>query len=358
MKICFLAPANNYHTQKWCKWFFDHGYEVHVISLAQGTIDNATVYHLDSSVTTNASDFKKLLYMFVVKRIRNLVQDINPDIISVHYASSYGFLAAIAGIKNYYLSLWGSDIYVFPRKSFLHKLLIRFSLFRAPYILSTSKCMALEALKYTNKTIAVTPFGVDMSLFNPNKRNKEKSPFIVGTVKTLDSNYRIDTILRAAAICIKRYGLPLRLMIGGDGPQNEELHTLSELLGISNCVEWLGYISQEIAAEVWANMDIAIIPSIVESFGVSAIEAQASGLPVIVSNASGLLETTIPGKTSILINNLNAENLAREIKFLFDNPAIRKQMGVDARAFVEEKFEYDSCFNSINDYFISNLKGS
>ena len=48
MKICFLAPANNYHTKKWCNWFASQGHEVHVVSFIKDSIDNVTVHYIDT----------------------------------------------------------------------------------------------------------------------------------------------------------------------------------------------------------------------------------------------------------------------------------------------------------------------
>ena len=61
MKICFLAPANNYHTEKWCKWFVGHGHEVEVVSFINGWIDNVKVHYIDAGVSSNSGDLKKLM---------------------------------------------------------------------------------------------------------------------------------------------------------------------------------------------------------------------------------------------------------------------------------------------------------
>ena len=128
MKILFLAPANNYHTQKWCGYFVSRGYDVHVISFFPGTIDGVTVHFLDCGVDWQQSDSKKLKYLLKTPKIRRIVSEISPDIISVHYATSYGTAAGIAGLQNYALSVWGGDVYTFPHKSPMHRALLQYSL--------------------------------------------------------------------------------------------------------------------------------------------------------------------------------------------------------------------------------------
>ena len=52
MKICFIAPANNYHTIKWCNWFSERGHIIHVVSFVPGEIENANVHYIDPGVGT------------------------------------------------------------------------------------------------------------------------------------------------------------------------------------------------------------------------------------------------------------------------------------------------------------------
>ena len=64
MKICFLAPANNYHTKKWCKWFSEHDHEVHVVSFIDAEIKNATVHYVNTGATAESGDSQKIKYLF------------------------------------------------------------------------------------------------------------------------------------------------------------------------------------------------------------------------------------------------------------------------------------------------------
>ena len=82
MRICFLAPAHSYHTQKWCKWFSEHGHEVHVISFSQADIANVTVHFINSNINEASSDRGKLEYLRYTKEIRRL--RILIRILSVH----------------------------------------------------------------------------------------------------------------------------------------------------------------------------------------------------------------------------------------------------------------------------------
>ena len=363
MKILFLAPADNYHTRKWCEYFISRGYEVEVISFFPGTIDGATVHFLDCGVDWQQSDGKKIKYLLRAPDVRRLVSKIAPDMISVHYATSYGAVAGVAGLKNYALSVWGGDIYTFPRKSALHRALLQFSLRRAHCVLSTSAAMADEAGKYTKKKIYITPFGVKTDLFTPEKRNRGENDrqFVVGTVKGLKPKYGIDVLLRAVQLVRTQHPeIPIRLRIAGDGPGGQEYRKLASNLGISDITSWLGFISQEEAAEEWANMDVAVVPSISdsESFGVSAVEAEACGVPVIISDVPGLMEATQPGLTSVVVPRNSAQALADEITTLYRDHELCKSMGKAGRRFVIERFGYTMCFENIEMILLSMRKAS
>lgn len=358
MKICFVSDAGSSHTKKWCNWFMSRGHEVSVISFTSGNIDNVNVYCLDTNVDVEGSDFKKIGYLLYARKIKRILGDIQPDIVNVHYATSYGATMALSGYKNYILSVWGADVYDFPKKSVLHKWMLKFSLSRAKYIFSTSHAMALETQKYTDKKIEVTPFGVDTQLFNPDKRayNREEQDkkFVVGTVKTLIPKYGIDYLIQALAIIKERKPeIPILLRIAGKGSYEREYKELANTLGVNEYISWLGFISQEEAAKEWASMDLGIVYSTLdsESFGVSAVECQACETPIIISDLPGLMEATIPEKTSIVIERKNAKKLADMICELYYDVDRRTELGRLGRDYVERKYGLNQCFLDIEKIF-------
>lgn len=357
MKICFLALAGNYHTIKWCKFFKDRGWEVHVISFVDKKMDGVALHYIDSGTSTNKSDASKLRYLLSFMKIKQEVEKIQPDIISVHYASSYGTVAALAGLDNYFLSVWGSDIYEFPQKSFFHKCMLKYSLKKAPHLLSTSNAMAVEAAKYTKKKFLITPFGVDMNLFSRKKRLRNDNLFIVGTIKALTPRYGIEYLIKAAALIMnERPEIPLVIKIGGKGPNEVEYKKLAEDLGVKEMITWLGFIPQEQVAVEWANMDVAVVySSAPESFGVSAIEAEACGCPLIISDVAGLMEATYPGKSSVVVRKKDEHALAKAIIDMYENKKLRESMGVAGREYVESKYELYQCFSNIEIIFVNEI---
>lgn len=343
MKICFVGPANSSHIIKWCNWFSSHGHDVHVISFTPGVIEGIKIHLIDIGVDTNGSDIGKLKYLTTGKQIKKIIGVIKPDIVNAHYATSYGIAMALSGVKSYVLSVWGADIYDFPKKSPLHKALLKYCLWKAPHLFSTSKAMAKEAAKYTNKEFEITPFGVDMKLFNPDKRTRKKSspPLTIGLVKEVADLYGIDYILRAVAIIKDKYeDLDIRIRLFDEGSDVKTYGKLAEELGISDITSCLERIPKEQAGAERTNIDVAVLPSALYDLS-GVVEAQASGTPVTTSSLEGFKKTALSTETSVVVEN-NERDIADAIIKLFQDMALRRKTGNTGRVYATENFELKS----------------
>ncbi len=347
MKICYLADINSAHTHKWLNYFKNKGYDIHVISLGNGEYEGVNVHCLDvtDNVMKKASDKNKLQYIKKIKRVKELVNEIKPDILHAHYATSYGLLGALANYHPYIISAWGSDVYDFPIKSPVHKMMLKYNLKKADYIFSTSNVMKEETQKYTNKNIEVTPFGVDINRFVP--RRTEKDEVVIGTIKTLEEKYGIQYLVKAfAQLKDRNPDMNLKLRIGGKGSQEDYLKGLCRDLKIYNDVTFLGFVNPDDVVKEFQNFDIAVFPSTLdsESFGVAAVEAESCGTPIVVSEVGGLMESTKPGITSLVAKKASVEDLRDKIDMLVKDKELRLKMGTAARKFVEDNYNLEDNF--------------
>lgn len=360
LRICYLSDINSVHTRKWIKFFKELSYDIHVISLSSGEYEGVTVHSLEvnQNIVRQKADSGKIEYLKKIKKVKKLVKEIKPDILHAHYATSYGLLGAMTNFHPFIISVWGSDIYDFPTKSRLHKLILKHNLKKADYILSTSNIMKEETEKYTDKDIKVTPFGVDTSKFFPSINEKEpKDEIIIGTIKSLEEIYGIEFLIRAfSKVKNANENLKLKLRIAGRGSQEKYLKDLCVELDIDKHVTFLGFLNEEQVINEFQNFDIAVFPSIFESFGVAALEAEACGVPVVVSDAGGLMESTKPNVTSLVAKKESVESLYSEIEKLVHNQELRKSMGLAARKFVEENYSLTNNFNDIDIIYRNILK--
>ena len=102
--------------------------------------------------------------------------------------------------------------------------------------------------------------------------------------------------------------IPSKLLMIGDGPERQKVEELARELGIFHDIRFLG--KQEQISEILSISDLFILPSATESFGLSALEAMACGVPVISTNAGGLPEINLQGKTGYLSNVGDVEDMS------------------------------------------------
>lgn len=188
--------------------------------------------------------------------------------------------------------------------------------------------------------IKIIPPGVDTTHFRPypiEEACKElglDSPghllLYVGRIEPLKG---LDTLIRAAALLYKqRHDIGLAI-IGGDvetiADEHSEMARLKALcdeLGLSEMVTFYGARDQECLPYYYSLADVLVMPSNYESFGMVALEAMASGTPVIASEVGGLAFLVQDGITGFQVPYLDPEELAGKINLLVENPALRAEM--------------------------------
>ncbi|MCG8468688.1 MAG: N-acetyl-alpha-D-glucosaminyl L-malate synthase BshA [Gemmatimonadetes bacterium] len=130
--------------------------------------------------------------------------------------------------------------------------------------------------------------------------------------------------------------VPSKLVLVGDGPQRQKAEDLAEQLGIADRVVMLGKL--ESVAELLASADLFLLPSEQESFGLVALEAQASGVPVIGSEHTGLAEVVEHGVTGSLHPVGDTEAMARAAIGLLSDASRWEAVSTAARARAVDRF--------------------
>jgi glycosyltransferase involved in cell wall biosynthesis len=121
------------------------------------------------------------------------------------------------------------------------------------------------------------------------------------------------------------------LLIVGDGPARAECESHADSLGISDAVRFLGHRSD--VERILAAVDVAVVPSVVdEAFCYSALEAIASGRPVVAFDGGGVPELVIDGETGVLVRTGDVDGLATGISRLLANRVLRGRLGSNGRA--------------------------
>jgi glycosyltransferase involved in cell wall biosynthesis len=187
--------------------------------------------------------------------------------------------------------------------------------------------------------LKIFPRGLDHQLFNPERHDPAFGPkygvakngqvrlLYVGRVskeKDLD-------ILAQAYRRLRDEGLPIQLFVVGHGPYSETLAaTMPDAI-------FTGYLKGKELAVAYASADIFVFPSTTDTFGNVVIEAQASGVPVIVSDSGGPKELVEDKTTGLITKSHDVDDFTRAIRALAVDPALRKRMGDHARQSVVDR---------------------
>ena len=359
MKVLFLSAIENTHTIRWVNALVHKGLEVTLIGM-KNSKNEKNKSLIDTKVKIIYLPIKgKLGYYLNKFFINKIVEKENPDIINVHYASGYGTLGRFIQFENKLLNVWGSDVYDFPNQSKIKKQILIKNLNSYKAIASTSNCMAKETEQYLlkNQKIYITPFGVDIEKFKNLNLEKEENKIVIGIVKTLEPKYGIEYLIKAIKelekIIEKETFEKIEVEIYGKGCLREKLENLTKELRIEEKIKFKGFILNSEVPKAINEMDIFVIPSILdsESFGVVAVEAMACEVPVIVSDVDGLKEVVVDNETGFIVPKKDYKAIAEKIKILINDRELRKRLGKIGRERVIELYNWSSNVENMIDIY-------
>ncbi len=186
--------------------------------------------------------------------------------------------------------------------------------------------------------LEIFPRGLDTELFTPARRDPafwEKFGPTNGDVRLLYvgriSKEKDLDVLAKAYRQLRDEGLSIQLLIVGHGPYSEALsETIPDAI-------FTGYLRGKELATAYASADVFAFPSTTDTFGNVIIEAQASGVPVIVSDSGGPKELVENNKNGLITKSHDVEDFTRAIRELVVDPALRERMGNRARQSVIDR---------------------
>jgi glycosyltransferase involved in cell wall biosynthesis len=337
--IFYLGDASNPHMRKWAKHFAKRGYEVHIISFTPAELEDVRIHYVPFY-----KGIGKLRYLLALEDIKEFIRKNKPDILHAHHATSYGLCGAYSSYHPFIISAWGSDVMITPYISPLHYKIVKWNLRKADYVTATSHTLTMSVKNICpGLSVHTVPFGVNLDIFKP---NKVPPLYAMGTVRSLKKKYGIEYLIRSLLI-IHKYYPNARLLIVGEGVEKKKLLRLTSEIGLTSYVDFVGKVPNEDVPLYLSKIQIFVIPSIKESFGVAAIEAEACGKPVVASNIGGLPEVIMDGTTGILVPPKSPEAIANACITLLKNPEKIAQMGKNGRKFVEINYDWDKTSRSM-----------
>lgn len=352
IKVLLLADPSSSHIIKWANSLYDSGLEVSIFSMSKyEQLQFNPGIMIESFKIPEWIKWKpdgnllKSLYLLALPKLKKIIKQNSPIILHAHSASSYGLLGALSSYKPFLISVWGNDVYNFPRKSDLLRKILEFNLSRADKIFSTSSNMAKETRKYSKVDVEVINFGVDTNIFKPTleKEYFSQNDIVIGTIKSLEPKYGIFDLVDAFNLLKEKFpSVSLKLLIVGRGSLEKELNDYIKRLKLTESTVITGFIPFNKIPQMHNTLDIMVATSVEdsESFGVSVLESSACGRPVVVTNVGGLPEVVEDDVTGKIIPPKRPDILAKELEKLILNIKLRKDMGSAGRMRVVEKFNW------------------
>lgn len=278
--------------------------------------------------------------------------EIGLDILHTHYAVPHATSAWMArqvlnsnGLGNHrggapqvVTSLHGTDItLVGADASYLP--ITRHSVAQSDVVIVPSAFLRDETysrlgLNPAETPIEVIPNFVDIETFRPLARPPLIGPPVLVHASNFRPLKRVDAVVEIFAKVIEHQ--PARLLLIGDGPDKARVEALIERRGLSHLTEMAGKLDR--FEDRLRDCAVFLLPSSTESFGLAALEALASGVPVVASAVGGLPEVITDGHNGFLRASHDISGMAERVEFLLKNEDLRQQMGINARADVVARF--------------------
>jgi glycosyltransferase involved in cell wall biosynthesis len=281
-------------------------------------------------------------FELAIFKIRQLIKVQQPDMVIAERTTSYGFLAALSGVKPIAIAQQGrTDLW--PEKSIslpLKKTIQHYAFKKADLIHAWGPVMTVSMIKANvdmNKVL-VLPKGIDLETFgNTNNATPEKICAIV--TRSLLPEYRHDIILKSFAI-LNQKGIDFALTIIGEGKQLLVLKKLAKDLNIENKVNFTGRIPNTALPKLLQQSNIYISMPITEGVSASLFEAMATNCYPIVTDIAGNQSWIKHRENGQLVTVDDFTMLAEELIWAFENNTHRNEAVLKNRTFVEQNANY------------------
>ena len=274
-----------------------------------------------------------------IQKVAKLKQTFKPDLIHINTCGS-----------NLFYHLRSAAIYSVPSLVTIHALLTRSGgsdtilgqVLRKANWVSTVSVSILEEVRQILPEIAPRSSVIHNSL-ETQVIQCEPLPFdspLLLCVGRLVHEKGFDIALNAFSSVIKRFP-NARLVIAGDGYAKSDLIQLTTRLGLTDAVEFAGWVEPEKILELINTATMVIMPSRwAEPFGLVALQATQMARPVVATRVGGLPEVITHGETGLLVEKENSEALSEAIIFLLQNKDIAMRMGQTAKSRAQKLFNW------------------
>ena len=335
---------------------FDNDQYEHIVCSIMDRMQMASQFR-EAGVEVRSLGLSRKTDIGVVLRLRALLKEIRPDVLHT-YLLHGNILGRLIGRLVGVPVIIGSERTIGQARKW-GRLATRLTnpLTDAVEVNSEIGGRAIERdLGVPSEKIELVRSGLDLSVFSSaNRRDELRTEFGVtadqhlivymGRLRTVKG---VEFGIRAFATALEQ--LPnIRMVLAGEGDQQNLLGSLVSELGISEQVEFLGVRND--VPELLGAADSVLMPSLTEGFPRTAIEAMAAGKPVIATNVGGMPEAVIDGETGILVPARDSDALSAAIVRLVGDTDLQARLAQAGRKRAEKNYSVDRYVSRLDELY-------
>lgn len=343
MNICLLGQFPPHiggvssHTYLLSRELVRRGDEVYVLTYPHPDIKDMEGVHVETAPTVNIKGLRGSIFLLTATlKLISLVRKYNIDVIHAHFLNPPGLIAVLAGGftgKKVAVTVHGSDIFIHAQNPVLMQV-IKYVLKKADYVAVVNETIREQILqlnvKGVDKKITVTPNAVDLDKFNPEVKPVLREELgllpeqdIMLFVGNLVPQKGLEYLLDAK----KRMKSQAELVIVGGGPLRSKLQEKVKSEGITG-VHFTG--PRRDVEKMMPDADIFVLPSVSEGSPITLLEAFATGLPSVTTEAGGIKELVTPD-VGLTVPPEDPEALAAALDKLLEDEGSRRNMAKKAQ---------------------------
>lgn len=254
--------------------------------------------------------------------LESVVAQIQPNLIHSGPIQTCGFMTALSGFHPFLAMSWGSDILLHADRDEATRWITQYTLRHSDYFICDCQAVREKAqslVPYNGERILQFPWGIDLDRFpiradRGTLRNELgwQDAFVIVSTRSWEPIYGIDILLKAFHSAYKKQP-NLRLLLLGYGSMASEIEDGIKKNNLEKVIYRPGIVAQERIPDYFNAADLYMSCTKSDGTSISLLEAMASLLPVLLTDAPGNREWVIPGKNGWLVHSEDAEGFANAI---------------------------------------------
>jgi len=341
-------------TYNTAKHLAKRGHEVHVItSLDEGLPKES----MEEGFHVHRIRRRKVRYLGVISfwlKTPLVLRTIEPDIVHSQdiIMGMPGLVAKTFFSKKFVVCGRGTDV---NNPGLFMKPLSRLVLGNADAVIALTEDMRKKMQRNCNRDISVIPNGLNLEKFENLSRDEtqSKNEKLIIFVGRFRPEKGVKYLIEAMNIIIQHVQ-PVKLILVGEGPEEEKLKQLVGQFNLGRFINFVGQIPNEKVPQYMVTAYVFVLPSLCEGFPNVLLEAMGSGLPIVATNVCGLPEIIRDGENGFLVEPKNPGQIAENVSLLLEDDELREKISKNNKE-KARKYSWDSVVDRLEEVYLRHL---